>query len=59
MKNLLILMVLGLGLFRMEAKADEGMWIPMFIDRLNYERHAKKWDFSLQQKKSTVLIRVA
>jgi hypothetical protein len=37
MKNLLILMVLGLGLFRMEAKADEGMWIPMFIDRLNYE----------------------
>jgi hypothetical protein len=21
----------------MEAKADEGMWIPMFIDRLNYE----------------------
>lgn len=37
MKNLLILMVLGLGLFRMEVKADEGMWIPMFIDRLNYE----------------------
>lgn len=37
MKNLLILMVLCLGLFRMEAKADEGMWIPMFIDRLNYE----------------------
>jgi hypothetical protein len=37
MKNLLILMALCLGLFRMEAKADEGMWIPMFIDRLNYE----------------------
>jgi len=37
MKNLLILMVLGLGLFRMEVKADEGMWIPMLIDRLNYE----------------------
>ncbi len=37
MKNLLILVVLSLGLFRMEVKADEGMWIPMFIERLNYE----------------------
>jgi len=36
MKKILLLLVTFLSLFRFAAKADEGMWIPMFIDRLNY-----------------------
>ncbi|MBU1009877.1 MAG: S46 family peptidase [Bacteroidetes bacterium] len=36
MKKILVLFVLFLSFFRFEAQADEGMWIPMLVNRLNY-----------------------
>jgi hypothetical protein len=36
MKRLFFVFMIALSLFRLPARADEGMWIPMFIDRLNY-----------------------
>jgi hypothetical protein len=36
MKKIVLLFVTFLSIFRFTAIADEGMWIPMFIDRLNY-----------------------
>jgi hypothetical protein len=36
MKKIVLLFVTFLSIFRFTASADEGMWIPMFIDRLNY-----------------------
>jgi V8-like Glu-specific endopeptidase len=37
MKKLIVLFVLFLTLMGGALRADEGMWIPMFIDRMNYE----------------------
>ncbi len=34
--------MIGLLAFNMSLKADEGMWIPMLIDRLNYEDMQKR-----------------
>ncbi|MDY0078769.1 MAG: S46 family peptidase, partial [Bacteroidales bacterium] len=36
-RNYLILLIMLISLFRLPVKADEGMWIPMFIERLNYQ----------------------
>jgi len=36
MKKIVFLFVTLFSLLRFPAMADEGMWIPMFIDRLNY-----------------------
>lgn len=36
MKRILILLLVVVTGFSFKAKADEGMWLPMFIDRLNY-----------------------
>jgi len=36
-RNFLILLIMLISLFRLPVKADEGMWIPMFIERLNYQ----------------------
>lgn len=36
-RNYLILLIMLVSLFHLPVKADEGMWIPMFIERLNYE----------------------
>ncbi|MBP6872452.1 MAG: S46 family peptidase [Bacteroidales bacterium] len=37
MKKLTLLLAAGLLSFNMALRADEGMWIPMLVDRLNYE----------------------
>ncbi|MDA3941958.1 MAG: S46 family peptidase [Bacteroidetes bacterium] len=36
-RNSLVLLIMLISLFRLPVKADEGMWIPMFIERLNYQ----------------------
>ncbi len=36
MKKFLLLLIAGILSFNLSLRADEGMWIPMFIDRLNY-----------------------
>ena len=36
-RNYLILLIMLISLFRLPVKADEGMWIPMFVERLNYQ----------------------
>ncbi len=36
-RNFLILLIMLISLFRLPVKADEGMWIPMFVERLNYQ----------------------
>jgi hypothetical protein len=43
MKRIILLLSLSLVLtFNNALRADEGMWIPMFIDRLNYDDMQKK-----------------
>jgi hypothetical protein len=37
MKKLTLLLAAGLLSFNMALRADEGMWIPMLVERLNYE----------------------
>jgi len=37
MKKKVLLMLVAAMFIRFAAVADEGMWIPMFVDRLNYE----------------------
>lgn len=36
-KKILLAIVLFISVYRLPALADEGMWIPMFIERLNYD----------------------
>ncbi|MDV7398092.1 S46 family peptidase, partial [Arthrospira platensis SPKY1] len=36
MKKILIILTLVLVATTFRAKADEGMWLPMFVERLNY-----------------------
>ena len=50
----------ALAIFSLVGKvhADEGMWLPMFVERLNYV-DMEKWVFNLLLKNSTALTIVA
>jgi len=37
MKHLILPILFFLFTLNLAVKADEGMWIPMLVDRLNYE----------------------
>ncbi|MDP3441554.1 MAG: S46 family peptidase, partial [Ignavibacteria bacterium] len=39
-KFFLLVLILG-SIFRFTAKADEGMWIPMLVEKLNYAEMQK------------------
>ena len=52
-KKIFLMFLVSSLLLNIKVKADEGMWLPLLIERLNYV-DMQKWDAILQPMKYTV-----